>query len=71
MEEIDEANFWLDFIKSLELSKQIEKLDQLIDESDNILKILAKARTTAKNPNNQIKEPTITYYLAKLFDEEE
>jgi four helix bundle protein len=48
VEEADESVFWLELIRDAGLIKP-ERLAGLIDESEQILKIMASSRKTAKN----------------------
>ena len=75
VEEIDETNFWLDFIQDLAIAPQKE-LQNLLIESDRLMRIFSKARATAKrNKNNKpnLEEPLLEYSdidLKFLFEEE-
>lgn len=46
LEEADESNFWLTFIKDLELLKENKELDLLIQESSELTAIFTKSVKT-------------------------
>lgn len=46
LEEADESNFWLTFIKDLEILKENKELDLLIRESDELTAIFTKSVKT-------------------------
>jgi len=46
-EEVDETNYWLEIIKETELSKDIKELDRLINESNELTKVISKAKHTS------------------------
>ena len=48
VEEVDETEFWLEIIKEAEIDNS-KKSDELLKESGEILKIMAKSRKTLKN----------------------
>lgn len=47
VEEADETEYWLEVIKDSNLSKDLEWLVRLIKESDEITRIMSKAKDTA------------------------
>src|SRR3989344_667450 len=53
VEEADESEFWLTFIKDAGIKCDKDKLGALILESEEILKIVSKTRKTAKENNLQ------------------
>lgn len=48
VEEADESVFWLELIRDARLVKP-ERLADLLDESEQIMKIMSVSRKTAKN----------------------
>jgi len=48
VEESDECEFWLTFVKEAEIKCDKKLLEELIKESDEIMKIMSKTRKTAK-----------------------
>ena len=54
-EEIDETNFWLEFINELKLSNKQDQLNALIDESLAFAKRFAKIRSSSKENGNHLK----------------
>lgn len=69
VEEIDESNFWLGFIKDLSITSDSDKLILLIKESEELVKIFAKARATSiQRNNNNLGEPLVPYQL--IYEEE-
>lgn len=44
VEEADESLFWLELIKDTKLSTELTELNRLLDESEQILKVVAKAK---------------------------
>ena len=50
VEEADETEYWLEIIKEAELTNKADELNRLIAESNEITKIMSKAKdTTYKN----------------------
>jgi four helix bundle protein len=47
VEEADETNFWLELINEIDISEEISKLNFLMKESEEILKIMSKARNSS------------------------
>lgn len=64
LEELDETELRLKFIKDLNLTDQIQQLQLLQTEALRLTKILSKARATAKeNINNpKFEEPLVEYF---------
>ncbi len=53
VEEADETEYWLEIIKDAHLSNEKEELKRLINEANEITKIMSKARnTTNKNKHH-------------------
>ena len=53
LEETDETNFWLSFIKDLDLIKESKELEFLITESSELTAIFAKSsKTLSLNKSN-------------------
>ena len=50
LEEADESNFWLTFIKDIDLIKSTEELNFLIKESDEFVAIFTSALKTLNKP---------------------
>jgi four helix bundle protein len=63
LEELDETEFWLQFINDLGLTEDLIKLGKLQTEALELTKILSKARATAKQKrnNSKLEEPFIEY----------
>ena len=49
VEEVDESEYWLEVIKASDLSNNSDELDKLLIESNEIIKIVSKARNSASN----------------------
>jgi four helix bundle protein len=47
VEEADETEYWLEVIKDSNLSKDLERLARLLKESNEITRIMSKAKDTA------------------------
>jgi len=47
VEEADETEFWLEIILETNLTKNIDELNRLLAESNEITKIMSKAKSTA------------------------
>ena len=46
VEEADETLFWLELIEELKLSNEVDKLKKLLNETEEIFKVVAKARSS-------------------------
>ena len=49
VEEADESEYWLEVIKDSNLSKNTTELEKLLIESNEIVKIVSKARNSTSN----------------------
>jgi four helix bundle protein len=47
VEEADESEYWLEVIKEASLSSDIEMLERLLDEVNELIKIVSKAKKSA------------------------
>jgi len=59
VEEVDESNFWLNFIKDEKLQSNYSLLEELIQESAELTSIFIASRKTAKQ--NILKEDEVIY----------
>ena len=51
VEEADETEFWLEVIKDATLTENSIELERLLKEINEIVKIMAKAKSTSRNKN--------------------
>lgn len=49
VEEADESEYWLEVIKDVDLSSNSEELERLLIESNEIIKIMSKAKNSTSN----------------------
>lgn len=55
VEEIDETEYWLEVIQDAELSEDFKETKRLLNEANELVKIMSKAKSTASDnkKNNQ------------------
>jgi len=49
VEEADETEFWLELIKEVPLSNNTQEHERLLNEIDELIKIMSKAKNTSRN----------------------